>query len=464
MVSRRRAVQRGREVLGRIDATVDAARAATAQAAATLEQARAEHEAAQAAVVAHTRELARLRMDLLAARQVIERIDVGDQRAMVLMASREREVARVAAAIEASLARQAELAARRAERVAEQDAAAAALAACEARVRAEREGADAGAAAAAQAATAQAGRAAAKAAQAEADREVKRRPYESEPLFMYLWRRRYRFPEYRAGTLVRALDGWVARLCGYEQAHRDYRMLLELADRLRAHADRLAAEAAKQASALAVLEEQALLAAGAGPLREALEAARARCTDAGQALEAEEAAHAALVEQRARFAEGRDPLSQEALTVLQARMQAEGIDSLLADARSTASPRDDRMVERLADLRAAADAAGRRVAGLVAAQQAALQRAHEVESLRQRYRSRGYDRSGSAFLGGVVVGSLLDGLLSGTVQASDAWTAIERHQRFEPDASAWGGGADSGDFETGGGFDGGGDMGSDGGF
>jgi hypothetical protein len=461
-------MQRGREILGRIDATVDAARAGAAQAAGALEQARAEHEAAQAAVVAHTLELARLRRDLLASQQVIERIDVGDQRAMALMGSREREVARVAAAIEASLAHQATLAQARAARLAEQEAAQQALAACEARARETLAGsAQAAVLAAAEAAAAQAGRAAQKAAQAESDRETKRRPYEAEPLFMYLWQRRYRFPEYRANALVRALDGWVARLCGYEQAHRDYRMLLDLADRLRAHADRLGEDARQRTAAANAMAEQSLVDAGVAPLREALESARGRCTAAEQALQGEEARHAALIEQRARFAAGEDPLSREALTVLQARMQAEGIDSLLADARSTASPRDDRMVERLADLRAAADAAGRRVAGLLAAQQAALARTHEVESLRQRYRSRGYDGSGSAFLGGLVVGTLLDGLLSGSVQASEAWSTIERHQRFEPDPAAWGGDAgglgDGGGFETGGGFDGG-DIDAGGGF
>ena len=51
-----------------------------------------------------------------------------------------------------------------------------------------------------------------KAAQAEQDRQEKGRPYEENELFMYLWRRKYGTPDYRAGPLARYLDRWVERL------------------------------------------------------------------------------------------------------------------------------------------------------------------------------------------------------------------------------------------------------------
>jgi hypothetical protein len=87
----------------------------------------------------------------------------------------------------------------------------------------------------------QVARAEAKAVQAEADREEKRRPYEADPLFMYLWRRRYGTREYRASNLVRYFDRKVAHLIGFETARINYAMLMELPDRLREHADRLKA-------------------------------------------------------------------------------------------------------------------------------------------------------------------------------------------------------------------------------
>jgi hypothetical protein len=86
-----------------------------------------------------------------------------------------------------------------------------------------------------------------KAARAEADRDEKRRPYESDPLFMYLWRRGFGTRDYEASNLVRHFDRKVAHLIGYEAARVNYAMLLELPERLREHAERLKQEAAARA-------------------------------------------------------------------------------------------------------------------------------------------------------------------------------------------------------------------------
>jgi hypothetical protein len=88
-----------------------------------------------------------------------------------------------------------------------------------------------------------------KAARAEADRAEKRRPYESDPLFMYLWRRRFGTRDYEASNLVRYFDRKVAHLIGYEAARVNYAMLMELPDRLREHAERLKQKAGGAAGA-----------------------------------------------------------------------------------------------------------------------------------------------------------------------------------------------------------------------
>src|ERR687889_294989 len=64
-----------------------------------------------------------------------------------------------------------------------------------------------------------------KARQAEADREEKRKPYEADPLFMYLWRRKFGTAAYRAGNFVRYIDRKVARLVRYDKARANYVML-----------------------------------------------------------------------------------------------------------------------------------------------------------------------------------------------------------------------------------------------
>lgn len=86
---------------------------------------------------------------------------------------------------------------------------------------------------------AQAGKAEAKAEAARADLDGKAKPYLDEPTFAYLWGRDYGTPAYAGSGLVRRLDGWVARLVGYETARRNFFNLNEIPRRLSAHAERL---------------------------------------------------------------------------------------------------------------------------------------------------------------------------------------------------------------------------------
>lgn len=74
-----------------------------------------------------------------------------------------------------------------------------------------------------------------KVAQADRDLLVKRLPYETDPLFMYLWNRGFGTPNYRSKGLVRFLDRKVAQLVGYDMARRNYHVLTELPERLREH-------------------------------------------------------------------------------------------------------------------------------------------------------------------------------------------------------------------------------------
>ena len=138
-----------------------------------------------------------------------------------------------------------------------------------------------------------AGAAAEKAAQAESDREEKGKPYEADPLFLYLWQRGFGTSRYRAGPLVRFFDGKVAELIGYNTARPNYHMLNEIPLRLREHAERLAADAAAEREKLERIERASLVAAGVEPLEQAadiadqaLEDAEDRVEDRRQDLEA----------------------------------------------------------------------------------------------------------------------------------------------------------------------------------
>ena len=153
---------------------------------------------------AQTQELARLRLDLLAANQVVSGLDAADQRALALLAQRSEVLVRLHVDIEASVKRQKQLADARVQALSERDRhlhaldtlvenTRKALADTEA-FKTQREAADA--------ASLRARYADEKADQAEQDRSQKRLPYEADKLFAYLWGRRYAFPEYAVKHII----------------------------------------------------------------------------------------------------------------------------------------------------------------------------------------------------------------------------------------------------------------------
>ena len=125
--------------------------------------------------------------------------------------------------------------------------------------------------------------AAEKAAQADKDLAEKRKPYDADPIFSYLWKRGYGTSAYRAGFLARYFDAKLAKLVDYDKARPNYYMLTEIPVRLRDHATRQHEAIAAAKSDLVALERKALEADGIAPL----EAKAAATDDARKAFAAE---------------------------------------------------------------------------------------------------------------------------------------------------------------------------------
>ena len=85
---------------------------------------------------------------------------------------------------------------------------------------------------------------------AKTDRQEKGKPYETDPLFSYLWERKFRTPEYHKGGLSRMLDNWVAKLCRYDEAYLNYARLTELPDRIAEHLANMRLEEAEAQAAI----------------------------------------------------------------------------------------------------------------------------------------------------------------------------------------------------------------------
>jgi hypothetical protein len=446
-----------------------------------LQGQRSQFEAVRADEARAIGELARVRLGELDADRITSGLDAADREALAQLEARDQERSRLQAAIDAGARELAGLMAGRTSRVQERDTAG--------KVRDEQIAATMQRLTAVESyqvqqahvtfCTAKAQNADDKAKQAEADRDRKRQPYEADALFAYLWRRRYRFPDYRALPLFRTLDAWVARLCGYDAAHRDYGMLLAIPERLRTHATSLATTAAAEADKLGALETEALRADGVPQLDAALRQAQRQLDDTEARLVAAESGQENLFAQQAEMAAGGDAHTRHAMQALDAQLASEDVVTLRADAERTATPADDALVQRITTLRQRQQQLRTELAAAEDAHRDAQLARGRVQDLSSRFRREGYGGSDSLF-DGLDVAWLLGRLLSGAMGGNDAWSTMRNRQRWRPSPSrsVFGGGSDGGikiggvkiggggfgGFGGGGGFRGGGGFGGGGGF
>lgn len=276
-----------------------------------------------------------------------------------------------------------------------------------------------------------------KTTQAEADREQKGRPYRDDPLFMYLWERRFGTAAYKKAGLTRALDGWVARLIAYPKAQANFAMLNEIPLRLREHAEHQASLAQEAAAAVDTLEAAALEAAGGKPLREQLAQTQGQIEAIDAQITAAEDRRDAAAKARGQLAEGADPAFEQALATLAESLMHADIQTLLAEARRTSSGRDDTLVAQIDEARARVkdeDAETRdqreRLKTLAA-------RRRELEDIQWEFKKSRFDDPRSSFGEDRLVGDLLNDFLRGGISAASYWEQWRRSQNFNQGTN-WG--------------------------
>ncbi len=452
----------GTQALQDMDARINAQRAEADRVARRLDALLSIQQTARTQEHASTERLARLRLDLLQQGEAGDKLDLADQRVLSLVAKRHDAFMALDQRIASSGIRQNDLAQVRLDCVKRRDQALGEEQSLFVRA-AETSRTDPlwiGASERVTALEQQIAAAETKCQTAEGDREQKRKPYEADKLFVYLWQRRYGFPEYDAMPLIRTMDGWVARLCRYDGAHRNYRMLLALAVQLRAHADTLKARLPEARAELARIEREALDRVGYGELEARRAQAEQALVAAEQALALEEQGHQLNLQQRAAFADGSDPFTVEAVQTLTTHMGREDLQTLRDDARSTSTPKDDALVAGLANARAQISQHDTEIAQLRTQQAALVKQLGDAEELRRRFRSHSYDSRDSEFGNGIVIGAVLGELLRGGILLNDAWDRVHSNHRFRlPRGESGGyGGSDHGGF--GGVFGGSGSSGS----
>ncbi len=404
--------------------------------------------------------LARLRLEDLAANETVGRLDAAERRALEAL---ERHDRRLSAAVIG--VREAEKALTEAEEQRDRSAAGAAEAADDIdalvdRIYGEvREGADWKAQRSeVDAAEAKAAAAKNKAETAEGDRVEKGRPYEADPLFMYLWNRGFGTSRYGAGRLTRLVDTWVADLIGFTSARPNYHMLNEIPLRLREHAERLEGGADDERASLEAIERAALVAAGIEDLEAAAEKADQALGDADDLVEDRRQDVAKANEEHAERADPRrDADLQAALEVLADEIRRDDLSTLYREAMKTPTTRDEEVVQTLRDIerklerREAEAEEVRRTATELAA------RRTQLEQSRTHFRHSGYDDPRGQFGNDTVIAAAIEGIIKGAIMSSVLDKALrDGFSRRVPRAGgSFGGGfggGRSGGWSSGGGF------------
>jgi hypothetical protein len=429
--------------------------------------------------------LARIRLREIEGDELKAALDETGKRVRELLGQREGAQAAVAAELTAAEERRTKLEQERAAQQGVVDAAENAVDAAEAAAQ-QQLAADAAYRArlsAAESSDSVADRAEEKAKAAHEDRATKGKPYEADPLFAYLWGRGFGTPAYAGGGLTRALDGWVARVAGYEPLRRDYWLLTTLPERVDEHSRRMRAQADADLAAVRELEQAAAVATGVPERQQDLERALEALADLDETVDEQEQAIDALVERRASFAAGEDDLSRQCNELIRATLRREQMRTLRERANQTPSTDDDAAVDELTAIRADLPRLEEEVTRFRGFHEAQRERVAKLEEIRKRFKESRYDAVSSEFVNGALIATLLTQLLAGSVGVGDLWDALKKQQRHRqladprfgsgkfprggnPWGGGWGGGGGGwggGGGKRGGGFGGGG-FGKGGGF
>ncbi len=321
------------------------------------------------------------------------------------------------------------------------------------------------------------------------NREEKGKPYESDPLFSYLWKRGYGTSTYSANPLTRFLDKWVARLCKYHAARPNYARLLEIPTRLEEHAGLKRAAADKEFEALEALEKNAAAEDGIPALRQALADAGQKLDEIDEAIKQHEEKIIQLMQQQADYATGDDARFKEAVDTLADSLKRENMDTLYSYARLTATAEDDLLVNELPASEQRLGQLKQSLHEYKRSHEKHLTRLAEFEQLRRNFKSQRFDDIRSGFGNGATITLLLNQFLQGLANSGDVWDTIRREQQYSPTrsnspfgnrsigrrtstwrfpggsgGSPWGGGGWGGGGLGGGGLGGGGGFRTGGGF
>lgn len=255
---------------------------------------------------------------------------------------------------------------------------------------------------------------------AEADLAQKRIPYDQDPLFSYLWKEGFGTSAYKGSGFVRMMDGWVAGLCGYHNARPNYAMLNEIPKRLREHARVREDDVGRIRLELERMERNALIADGVEKLERVVAecetktaAAEKRLTEAQERLKSIDA-------QLTMESGGRsDPHYLQATDVIARAIAQDDLRRLHAQALSTPTQEDERILERLIAIEKQIAEREAELGKTRETIRELARRRGELELARDEARRQGYDQPHSTFGNDSIIADVITGIVKGAMRSND---------------------------------------------
>ena len=425
----------GRQTLASIEEAIAKLRGEESTLDAALRSAVADAERLRTERTQCFRELARIKLDEMMAGRLVDNLDAGERRALQILEDYRLRVAAVGAQRDRL---QDEVAHAEAERHTAAAAVEAALdtvdrlrAETEAKVevteawrtaKTERDKAEAIAAEAEK-----------KAAASEAELGAKKKPYDDDPLFAYLWRRGFGTAKYTGGHLVRAVDQMVAQFVSYDDIRPNYSALIEIPLRLREHATARREAVVGCQATLAEIARPALVEAGVEAKEKILTEARHNLAVLDDTAEKKRELLRKIDESRNALVAGdANPAYNEALATIAAADAEDSLANLYAEARRTPTDADEAIVAKLEASAAKMSATEAEIANLRKQVVELSRRRSEMQEVRERFRRSGYDHPQSTFDNDGNIGNVLGGILEGAVRSGVLWDLLRQGHRSLP--------------------------------
>ncbi len=226
---------------------------------------------------------------------------------------------------------------------------------------------------------------------AEADAAEKGAAYREDPLFSYLWARRFRTPQYKALPFFRTLDNWVAGLCDYDQHYLNYDRLTQLPERLATHAERIEEKAAQTQEALEALEEEALVEAGAAALGQRAQDLLEKLTQIDANMDNAEDHHRAVALRHEAALTAEEGPAVKARRLLEDGLKRLSFPDLRALAAETVGQDDDQLVDELVRLKAEETVLGQEARQTLRRPKTLREDLGKLEKLRQLFKKERFD-------------------------------------------------------------------------